>query len=262
MWGEGTNLLLARFIVEILKEPHHSLTVSSRSPRLALPMENEASKTRSMDIAFLVDSETLTGLEKLLCEVKGALEYKVKFSDGSMVKYDDIVDVIGQPNSNKRFIVSILASAEGHAGHSAFLTMRNDPEPSVEYTISGSQRNVIYFADKLDDWIASSRQWYSAFFSSRLGALAALAALALPLFLANKSEILYPAGKSWLPLTTMIVVGLAEYWTFKLFPRATFALGHGARRHQLFSYIRNTVLAGFAISVLASVFANWLTKHL
>src|SRR5258708_34602780 len=122
--------------------------------------------------------------------------------------------------------------------------------------------NFIYFVGKFGGWGMFFRALVLRFFLFLVGALAALAALALPLFLANKSEILYPAGKSWLPLTTMIVVGLAEYWTFKLFPRATFALGHGARRHQLFSYIRNTVLAGFAISVLASVFANWLTKHL
>jgi hypothetical protein len=225
-------------------------------------MENEASKTRSMDIAFLVDSDNLRGLEKLLGEIKGALEYKVKFSDGSTIKYPNIEDIIAQPNSGKRFIVSILASVEGHAGQSAFLTLRNDPEPSVEYTISGPQRNVIYFADKLDDWIASFRQWYSAFFSSRLGALAALAAFVLPLFLADKIQYLFPANKSWMPPTTIVVVAVAEYWTFKLFPRATFAIGQGARRHQFFSMIRTTVLAGFVISLLASVLANWLTRHL
>lgn len=42
-------------------------------------------------------------------------------------------------------------------------------------------------------------------------------------------------------------VGFAEYWALKLFPRATFAVGHGARRDQLFGVIRVSVLLAIAV---------------
>jgi hypothetical protein len=44
-----------------------------------------------------------------------------------------------------------------------------------------------------------------------------------------------------------VSVGFAEYWALKLFPRATFAVGHGARRDQLFGVIRVSVLLAIAV---------------
>lgn len=123
-------------------------------------MENETSKTRSLKTAFLLDPESLRRLQALLAEADGATEYRAKFDDGSIVKYDLVDDIIGQPNAGKKFIVGLITSAGGQ-GRSISLTMRGDPEPSVEYTMSGVQRDVVYFSDKLDDWIASCTQWYA-----------------------------------------------------------------------------------------------------
>jgi len=52
-------------------------------------LENETSKTRSLQVAFLLDPPSLKNLQTLLSEIKGSLEYKVKFSDGSTTKYSD-----------------------------------------------------------------------------------------------------------------------------------------------------------------------------
>jgi hypothetical protein len=225
-------------------------------------MENEGSKNRTIDIAFLVDSENLQSLEKLLSEIKGERDYKVKFSDGSTIKYSEVDDVLGQPNSDKRFIVSLLASVEGNTGQSAFVSMRNDPEPSVEYTINGPQRNVIYFADKLDDWIASSKQWYSVFYSSRLVLLPVIGAFILPFYLSDKAETLFPAQKSWIGLTTIVAVIAAEIGFFKLFPRGTFTIGYGTKRHQMFNYVRSGLIVTFVLSIIAGLITNWLSGHL
>ena len=101
----------------------------------------ETSKERSLDMAFLIDPESLRLLEELLEEGKGPVEYKVKFSDGSTVRYSSAHEVVKQPNSDKRFIVSIISSVEGRNRLSAFITVRDDPAPSVEYTINGPQRH-------------------------------------------------------------------------------------------------------------------------
>ncbi len=52
-------------------------------------MQNEATKTRSQDVAFIADADFLHRVETVLGELKGTLEYNVQFSDGTTVKYLD-----------------------------------------------------------------------------------------------------------------------------------------------------------------------------
>ena len=115
-----------------------------------------------MNIAFVADAELLRRLEVVLTEVSKALEYTVKYSDGTTVHYSNIEDIIKQPNAKPHSIVSVTAAAEGSKGQSGYVILRAMPpsSPSLEYTINGSQRNVIYVADQLDDWIAALRQWF------------------------------------------------------------------------------------------------------
>jgi hypothetical protein len=224
-------------------------------------MENETTKNRQLKSAFLLDPTSLRTLQTILSEIHGPVEYRVKFSDGSTVRYGDIEEIVGQPNSGTRSIVSVISSVSGE-GRTAFLGMRGDPEPSVEYTLTGMQRDVIYFADKLDDWIESCTQWYSRFYTSNLGLLLAVAVIALPVYFAGRVAKVYPPGKGdwhqWLPGLTLVAVSVAEYWTLRLFPRATFAVGYGARRNQLFGVIRVSVLLAIAVALIR----EWLVRHL
>jgi hypothetical protein len=224
-------------------------------------MENEATKNRPLKVAFLLDPTSLRSLQALLSEIHGPVEYQVKFSDGSTVRYADVEEIVGQPNSGARSIVSVISSVEGE-GRSAFLGMRGAPEPSVEYTVTGVQRDVIYFSEKLDDWIASCTQWYSRFYTSNLGLLLAVAVIVLPVFFAGRVAKVYAPGKgdwhSYLAGATLIGVAVAEYWILKLFPRATFAFGYGARRNQMFNVIRVSVLLALAVALVR----EWLLRHL
>jgi len=225
-------------------------------------MENEASKTRSLNIAFVADAHLLRRLESMLKEVDAStLEYAVKFSDGSTVKYDDIEEIIAQPNSRRHAIVSLIAGVEGHAGRSASVTLRDSPSPSVEYTVNGRQRDVTYVADKLDDWADALSQWYSPFVST-LQIVPVIVAIGLPLLAVNALSAHFPANntglQSYIPGAGLVLVIVVEILAFKLFPRGTFAIGQGVKRHQLFNFLRYT----FGASILASVLANWITKHL
>lgn len=235
-------------------------------------MKNEASKTRSLDIAFVVDAELLNRLAEILGETSDTLEYTVKYSDGTSVRYADMQEITGQPNSNQRSMVSLIAGTAGEKPKSAFVNLKKDDSPSLEYTVFGTQRDVIYFANQLDDWVAATRQWYSRFLSSEKtmsggGALLFIAAIALPIYGLDRLTHFFPALGSkgpygWLALPLLALMGFLEYLILRLFPRGTFAIGHGAKRHQVFVYVRNTVLGGLVLSVIASVLANWITKHL
>jgi hypothetical protein len=223
-------------------------------------MQNETSKTRSLKVAFLLDPESIKRLHALLGEFNGPIEYRVKFDEGTTIKYD-MDEIIGQPNAGNKFIIGILTSVTGE-GRSISLTMRDDPEPSVEYTMTGIQQDVVYFADKLDTWIASCTQWYSPFYASSLGILLVIGLFALPIFLAGRvAAVFSPKGSDWhsyLSGAMLIGTAVAEYWILKLFPRATFAIGHGARRNQLFGVIRVSVLLAIAVALVR----EWLVHHL
>jgi hypothetical protein len=236
-------------------------------------MQSEASKTRTLNIAFVVTPDLLKRLAVILGETSDSLEYTVKFSDGTSVRYDRIEDVIEQPNSDKRSIVSLIAGTANEAVKSAYVNLKKDDYPSLEYTINGAQRDVIYFADQLDDWVAAMRQWYSPFISnpsstdfSGASMLLFLAVLALPLYAWEYISRLYsPLGKghpySWVAIPALIIMGTAEYWILKLFPRGTFAIGQGERRHQFFIYTRRTVLVGCILSVALRLFWGLFTGH-
>jgi hypothetical protein len=237
-------------------------------------MENRASKTRSLNIAFVVDEELLRRLEVVLTEVSKALEYTVKYSDGTTVHYSDIEDIIKQPNVKPHSIISVTAAADDSNGQSGYIILRAIPpsSPSVEYTINGSQRNVIYVADQLDDWIAALRQWFSPFRTSILGSgLITIGALFGPMLLIFIGfEHFFPQMARSNTVKLSVLVGLLismvpvyaiEVWIFMLFPRATFAIGQGAKRHQLFVYLRYGVLGAFVLSIIASLLANLIMLH-
>jgi len=86
-------------------------------------MENRASKTRSVNIAFFADAELLRRLEVVLAESK-APEYAVKYSDGTTVHYSNIEDIIKQPNAKPHSIVSVTAAAEDSKGQSGYVILR------------------------------------------------------------------------------------------------------------------------------------------
>lgn len=243
-------------------------------------METEASKTRSLDIAFLVDADHLRQLENVLREVGDALEYQVKFSDGRALQYHTVEEILKQPNSSARRIISLIAGVTGRGKQSAYVVLKDRPAqssftvlgentasvPSVEYTINGSQKNVIFIGDKLDEWTVGIRQWYSFFDHGVPQLLLVAGILAGPFLLwqyafARSFPQPFLKAHDWLQGAFIFGFWIGTYWTFKLFPRSTFAIGQGVRRSQIFTYVRSSVLAAFALSVLASLLANWLTRH-
>src|ERR1700730_16692031 len=124
-------------------------------------MEYPASKTRALDLAFVVNANMLKRLAAILEEMSAPLEYTVKFSDGTSVRYGNIEEVIGQPNSSKRSIVSLIAGTADEKVKSAYVNLKKTLSDHLEYTINGTQRDVIYLADQLYDWVAAVSQWYT-----------------------------------------------------------------------------------------------------
>ncbi len=228
-------------------------------------MKNEASKTRSLKIAFVVNADHLRRLDTVLSEASKQLEYTVGFSDGTNVRYDKVGDIINLPNSNEHSITSLIAGTPEEGNQTAFVTLRkSDPEsPTLEYTLSGPQRNVVYLAAQLDDWVAAIRQWHSFFRSGAAGAALVLVAFLGPLLMWDKVFQLVPAmvkAWSWGKVLTVVLLYVAEFGIFRLFPRGTFAIGRGAERHQFLIWLRRAVAALLASTVAGAIIKLLIAK--
>jgi len=232
-------------------------------------MKNEASKTRSLKIAFVVNADHLRRLATVLSEVSKQLEYTVGFSDGTSVRYGDVEDIIKLPNSSEHSITSLIAGTPGDGNQTAYVTLRkSDPEsPSLEYTLTGPQHTVVYLGAQLDDWVAAIRQWYSAGRSFEAsGAVFAFIALLGPLAAWGYAfQFLFPASVrtlSWVKSLVIVLLYVAEYGIFKLFPRGTFAIGRGVTQDQFLAALRWIVIVTLPLSILTGVIANLMTRHL
>jgi hypothetical protein len=227
-------------------------------------MQNAASKNRAPEIAFVADAPILRRLAVVLREISEVVEYSVKFSDGTSVTYTDIEEVIEQPNSGPRSIVSVVAVATDGGIQAGYVVLRKNAAPYVEYTVNGPQRNVIYFSDQLDVWLSGLRQWYSPALSSAGGVVLLFIAFLLPLYLvdhAPHSFLGLAKSHRWIRGVSIVLMWVVECFIFQLFPRGTFAIGYGAKRHQLLVSIRNGIFVIFVLSVTASVVANWITRQ-
>jgi hypothetical protein len=253
-------------------------------------MKYEASKTRSLKIAFVVNADHLRSLDKLLGKISEHLEYTVGFSDGTNVHYNDVEDIIKLPNSKEHSITSLIAGTpeaitlddirympgKGQVGvpstkvavtppSTAYVTLRKSnpaESPSVEYTLSGTQRNVVYLGAQLDDWVAAIRQWHSAFEAA--GAVFGFIALVAPLAAwVYVFQFLFPAAVrtlSWVKVLVVVLLYVAEFGIFKAFPRGTFAIGRGVTSHDFIIWVRRGVLAALVLSIVARVLANLITR--
>jgi len=112
----------------------------------------------------------------------------------------------------------------------------------------------------------------SPFWNSNLGSgLIAIGAIFGPMFLVLIGvEQFFPELARRSTIKPSVLVGILislvplyviEVWIFTLFPRATFAIGQGAKRHQLFVYLRYGVLGAFVLSIVASLLANLIPLH-
>jgi len=227
----------------------------------------QATKTRPLNFAFILDAESLRQLAGVLGESGRDLQYTVTWADGTSIPYPDIEEVIRQPNSKENPIISLIAGTPQEANQSAYIVFKKDPDPTVEYTISGPQNKVVYLAHKLEEWVSTTRQWYSVFTRS-YAFLTFVVALAAPIilwsyvvsrFFPNLPKSSTP--ETWQKSVWIVGVWVLEIFSTKLFPKATFAIGKGAQRYESIKSLRTALLWVIPSSLVLSGIARWLYDH-
>lgn len=226
----------------------------------------QTTKIRPLNIAFVLDAGSLKQLAAMLSEAARYLQFTITFADGTTVRYPVIEEVIEQPNPTNNAIVSLIAGTPTEEAQSCYVVFRGKPMPTVEYTINGPQERVVYLAHKLDQWIETIREGYSILYRP----VVALAALALafysPVFLWDHvvSHFLANVPPTGSFARSSFFLGLWALWTLlatTLLPKATFAVGQGAHRHQTIKKIRAALSYTIPLTIGGSLIATWLHDH-
>lgn len=254
---------------------------ASRVARLELQAIVRSTKSRDIKYAFVVSANDLRRLDGLLSAINADREYEVELSDGSTLYCPTVAEVGGVANVKDRAIRSIVARTRGTSEPQAQVRLRSSPwsfgNPSlvvdpIAYSVTGEDKEVLYHSNRLDEFAASIRQWYTraayadyvlGFFLTTIAAAMALVLFAGSSHLPNANERTESDGRI---LTVLIVSFLVLMLVLSLnalrnavFPVATFAIGQGVARHNLLRSIRyvvaTVVLLGLIVGILSGVLA-------
>jgi hypothetical protein len=233
-------------------------------------MDYPATKNRPMNVAFVLDDEALRRLPVLLEEAgksarqqivgPDAPQYTVQFADGVSVPFQDIEEVIRQSNAPDRPIVSLTATTQRGFAAGAYVVMRGEPDPTIEYTIRGPQKDVIYLGAKFDEWISSITQRHSFF--REHSTMTIVAAIFVPIILGGYAlPRFFPqqiAQHGWIKGAVIFGAWILEALSVRLFPPATFAIGHGKHRYKTLKRLRTLILVSVPVGIAISLIATWI----
>ena len=240
-------------------------------------------KSESFKSAFRVDPDALRRLVGLLDnEVlrqielskyrERVIEYVVELSDGSNLSTTDLEEVLNLENARRRHITAVSLATPYADSIRATVKLSND-SPPITYNLRGDDKEVVSLSSKLDEHLTGLRQWYSVVARySLFGLLAALSALVFfAAYVFLLADVVFPnlvtdggaseADESRIQgtfiaatISVYVLAFLLDRLRTLLFPRATFAVGQGAKRDKTLSGLRVGAITVVAIPVLISAF--------
>lgn len=246
-------------------------------------MALKCSKSVSKRIAFSLSAETLKSLVRFLETISDEFLIKVGLSDGSELTCPSPDDVIGLPNTKERRITRLTLSTKWGSDPSVRVVFREVSYDSVAYEITGDDERVCYIADKLDEMLESTRQWYTrlAFMDFELVMLQILAAviltgvLALAIIASRAKALSHEVREDsvrdvllrsvvWLLIPVTFGFGAMTNRVRKwLFPISSFLVGQGVDRQKSAELWRSIIAVGFGIgltvSIIGGLLVNWFS---
>lgn len=235
-------------------------------------------KNKELRLGFVVDSSALGRLESILGSADNKMELSVYLADGTSYEFNNIKDVLNLQNSKNRPIKRIHVETFFQDGARATVSFRDhDLLDTIEYNLTGEEKDVLYLADKLDEWIGSIKPWYSRIatvdfvlflFGSIVVVFAAMILITGIVMLirgdfftpVSESDEGLPTGTGFMIIFFFVlssgIAMLANIIRSKIFPVAIFAIGDGVQRHRQLERWREMVGGGFILSILASIFAG------
>ena len=241
-------------------------------------------KTRSINIAFVLDAQALDRITDLLTKkvlerielderrFKKEIEYEAELSDGTTKSKLSIEDLLDLPNSPTKQIKQIRIHTPYAAEElQATVWFKNEMITPVYYTMRGDEEAVESLSSNLEDEIAGVRQWYTPLTSDRafMMMMGYSVVLSLLLLVSVLSSVLFrikplignmpvAASSILLLVPPAILIGLTLFGV-KLFPAGTFPIGQGEQRHKRLTYIRNLILTGVMLPIPVGILVNLIS---
>jgi hypothetical protein len=230
----------------------------------------QAKKDTTYSRAIVLDEPALKKLDELMLKNSGAVSYEVRLSDGTNLEPAGLNDVLNLSNPENRRIRRISASGPYNAPLRVDLSVQDDSfDDTVNVSIRGEEKDVVYVSRQLDDWVGSISRKYgfvSIPKARNIFALLAMFYVALALFTipsqfhwTQRSQFVSAFLGAMVILTAVCVIFFAR----TVFPIAIFAIGDGVRRRQLYEarQSRFTVwaIAGVILAFALSMLANRLS---
>lgn len=113
--------------------------------------------------AFIVDETALKRLDGIVRDHSEGLTYRVKLSDGTILKPSEFNDVLGLTNTAAREIRSISIGTS-YTAKPLHLEIAIDADMQVNtlrFDIMGEEKDVVFVSGKLEEWAHTITQWYS-----------------------------------------------------------------------------------------------------
>jgi hypothetical protein len=244
-------------------------------------MTQRTTKIKSFKIAYFLDQK---GIERIVCILKESspeLKLTIECSDGSSIEFSAPEELFEFTNSELRRMQSLTLTTPWGKEPLINLRFRSSKYlPSIEYEISGDDKNVFYYSGKLDECISTYRLWYTPFafldFIYVLvgGVLIGIVTLLLWAFFSMRdSELSQTVNDKktyraifeqivfWLSLSSIFLIGAgANFFRNRLFPISNFLIGEGISRFNRLEFRRRTIGIGFILSIIASVVATLLMR--
>lgn len=231
----------------------------------------QAKKDITYSRAFVLDAPALQKLDEIVIKDSGAVSYEVRLSDGTVLEPANLDDVLSLPNPETRQIRRITVSGPYRAPLHINLSVQDDSfDDTVNVSIRGEEKEVVFVSRELDDWVASiSKDYGFISITSTKTILVQMSMVAAGFLLFGIPSDRHWGAKSQVVATIMgaVLIFMAFCRTlFRrwVFPIAIFAIGDGVRRRKIYESRQNRftlwAIGGVIVAFALSVLANKLSK--
>ena len=221
----------------------------------------------SKEGAFVCEAEDLERLTRLLDSEVGELSWEIACADGVTRSGENVATLLEFDNAPNRKIQRLRLHAGGYLGQRSASVQLGGRFDVLDASIEGPAEFVNQLRPALESQLSGLRVWYGRVtgIDFHLATLFLLILLALTMYLAFLFGFIESSNEP--PLTSrraqvIVVTAIAGIsvlpWGLskirdRLFPRATFAIGQGKRRHENLEKVRWGVIIAFGVSLAAGL---------
>ena len=221
----------------------------------------------SKEGAFVCEAEDLERLTRLLDSEVGELSWEIACADGVTRSGENVATLLEFDNTPNRKIQGLRLHAGGYVGQRSASVQLGGRFDELDASIEGPPEFVDQLRPALESQLSGLRVWYGRvtgidFYLASLFLLILLwVTMRLAFlfgFIESSNEPPATSRRAQVIVVTAIAgISLIPWGLSKirdrLFPRATFAIGQGKRRHENLEKVRWGVIIAFGVSLAAGL---------